>query len=244
VNSELLIETVKTLNQEKIDTTELLVTYFKRSGYNPFKAAEFAEKNVSVFIDFLNEEITRSYKQGEVCLYLPASNRNVTCVNPDYFFVERLLHELLNGITDREFEFVCASVLKHSISVENAIATKGKGDGGYDFYGRYLLRGGADQFTHATIEIFGQSKQYSGNISRPEIDKFLGFIQNNSRNQKFKPAIYIFATTSDFSPEAKTLADDFGIICWTGMQIASFIFNSLSSKFSTAKDAVATYINS
>jgi hypothetical protein len=243
VNSDLIFQSVKALNQEKVETTALLIDYFKRSGFNPFKAAEEAEKRNNSFIDFLNDEVTRCSQTGELCLFQPSSNRNVTCFNLKFFFVKQLLHELYNGITDTEFEIVCAKVLKNSWSVENANVTKAKSDGGYDFYGSYFLKGGKDNFSHSVIEIFGQSKQYGGNISRPEIEKFLGFIQKNNVERKHKPTIYIFATTSDFSSEAIQLANAFGIICWTGMQIASYIFNSLSFETTDANETLKYYLN-
>ncbi len=243
MNKEILFQAVKTLNQEKVETTALLIDYFRKSGLHPHKAAEEAEKRINSFIDFLNNEVTRCSQSGEVCLFESSSNRNVTLLNLKFFFVQQLLHELYNGITDTEFEIVCSKVLKNNWGIENANVTKAKSDGGYDFYGSYLLKGGKDNYSHSEIEIFGQSKKYGGNISRPEIEKFMGFIQKITVERKHKPTIYIFATTSDFSTEALQLANSFGIICWTGMQIASYIFNSLSFETTDAKETLLYYLN-
>jgi len=243
VNRDLIFQSVKSLNQEKVETAALLIEYFKNAGFNPFRAAEEAEKKSGAFLDYLNDEINRCTQTGEACLYLPTSNRNVTCLNLKFFFVQQLLGELYTSISDSEFELVCAKVLKHNWKVENAHVTKAKSDGGYDFHGSYLVKGGKNSFTHSVIEIFGQSKQYAGNISRPEIEKFIGFIQKNALSRKHKPTIYIYATTSDFSPEAFQLANSFGIICWTGMQIASFIYSSLEIEANDAKAALLHYLN-
>ncbi len=242
MNKELLFQSVKSFNVEKVETTTFLIQYFTLIGLNRFKASEEAEKRINTFIDFINNELIRCSKVGEVCIFQTSSNKNVTNFNLNFFYVQELCKELYSGIDTVEFEVACSKVLKNNLKIENANVTKAKGDGGYDFYGSYLAKGGSDNYTHSVIEIFGQSKQYAGNISRPEIEKFLGFIQKNNQNRHYKPTIYIFASTSDYSNEALQLANSFGIICWTGMQIASFIFNSLSLRIENPKEALLNYI--
>jgi hypothetical protein len=239
VYRERMFETVKSLNREKIETAALLIEYFKNLGHNKFQAPELAETHINAFIDFVNTEINQSALFGEVCLF-STSNKNLTSINLQYFFVQEILHELYNGISDREFEMVCANVLKHSLGVENASVTSKSGDGGYDFYGSFLLKTIAGNYTVTELEVYGQSKQFGGNISRPEIDKFQGFIQNNTLTRHYKPTMYIFAATSDFSTEARQRANKFGITCWRGMQIASFIFQAIGTH-TTAIDTVRKF---
>ncbi len=243
MNKELIITAIQALNVERIETTVLLIDYFKRAGSNPFRAAENAEKSLGIFVDFINNEINSCTQTGEVCLFLPNSNKNVTLLNLDYYFVTGILNEIKNNITDTQFEIVCSKVLKYSFGIENANVTRAKSDGGLDFFGSYLVIGGKDNHTHFVVEVIGQSKQYGGNISRPEIEKFLGFIQKAQVERKHNPTAYIFATTSDYSIEAFQLAKSFGIICWNGFQIASFIFNSLTSKYNSPQECIHAYLN-
>jgi restriction endonuclease Mrr len=98
-------------------------------------------------------------------------------------------------------------------------------------------------FPCVSVSVFGQAKQYTGNISRPEIDKFIGFAKTNFTTRNFKPTAYIFATTSDFSTDALAKASEQGIICWNGFQIASFIYKSALSANADPKQVLEEYMN-
>jgi restriction endonuclease Mrr len=243
VNRELLFNTIQALNTDKIETASLLNKYFRADGLNVFKAAEEAEKNINSYISFCNEEIQYSAGYGTVSLIGDKTNQNVTLFNNSYFFVQELKHHLLYSISDQEFEVICSKVLKHYLHAENTGVTKRSGDGGYDFYGTLISRNKDALFPCIAVNVYGQSKQYRGNISRPELDKFIGFAKTNFTTRNFKPTVYIFATTSDFSTDALAKATEQGIICWNGFQIASFIYQSALSSGTDPKILLDEYLN-
>lgn len=226
MNKELLFNTIKTFDAPKIETSVLLNKYYRAAGLNVFKAAEEAEKNVGSFISFCNEELQYSNSHGTISLIGDKTNQNVTLINREFFLVQNLRLHLFQSIDAYEFEVVCSKVLKHYLHAENTGVTQRTGDGGYDFYGTLINRNNSEVFPCVPVNVFGQAKQYSGNIIRPEIDKFIGFAQTNFTQRKFKPTVYIFATTSNFSTDALAKAVDQGIVCWNGFQIASFIYKT------------------
>lgn len=243
MNRELLFNTIKNFDGPKIETSALLTKYYRSTGLNPFRAAEEAEKSINGFISFCNEELQYSTEYGTVSLIGEKTNQFVTLVNKDFFLVQDLKCHLLHSITDQEFEVVCSKVLKHYLHAENTGVTPPSGDGGYDFYGTLVNKNSAGLFPCVSVKVFGQAKQYTGNISRPELDKFIGFAKTNFTTQNFKPAVYIFATTSDFSTDALAKANEQGIVCWNGFQIASFIYHSAVSLCNNPKQILDDYLN-
>jgi restriction endonuclease Mrr len=243
VNKELLFNTIKSLNLDKIDTETLLNKYYLTAGFNKFRASEEAQKNIERYIEFCNREVQLSNDNGTVSLINEKTNQNVTILNRNYFFIEELKFHLLNSISDQEFEVVCSKVLKNYLHAENTSVTKRSGDGGYDFFGTLVRKNNNSLFPAVTGDVFGQAKQYTGNISRPEVDKFIGFAQTNFTIRKFKPTVYIFATTSNFSFEALATAAEQGIVCWNGFQIASFIYQSSVRNSCDANELLFEYLN-
>lgn len=242
MNESILHNVIKRLGVNKIETTELLIEYFKEQGYNKFKAPELAENFLNYFLEFVNNQIDLLEKKEIVCLFQPTTNKNVTCIDFGFFEVQKINEKLLTAITDRQFEFVGANILKKCFYAVKANSNKGKSDGGYDFYGMINQKEYGNNKSVLNIEVFGQSKQYSNNISRPEIDKFVGFIERNKNVIKYKPVLYIFATTSDFSEGAIDFATEKGILCLNGLQLSSIIYRQLLKDNKNIDNGLTDYI--
>jgi hypothetical protein len=223
----ILHSVIKRLNICKIETTSLLIEYFKEQGFNKFKAPELAENELNSFLGYVNNQIDYHNKKGIICLFQPSTNKNVTCLDFGFFEIQKIKSKLLTEITDRQFEYVGANILKRCFNAVTAKANKGTSDGGYDFFGIINQKEGKDRNSIVNIEVYGQSKQYGANIDRPQIDKFVGFIERKKQETKYRPVLYIFATTSDYSSAAYEFATDYGILCLDGMQLASMIYRQI-----------------
>lgn len=130
MNKELLFNTIKALNVDKIETAALLNKYYRANGLNLFKAAEEAEKNISSFIEFCNAQIQYSSDYGTVSLIAEKTNNYVTLLNRSYFFVQELKYHLLNSISNQKFEVLCSKVVEHYLNAESTGVTQKSGDGG------------------------------------------------------------------------------------------------------------------
>lgn len=242
MNKELLYDTIKNIGVEKIDTIELLTEYYKCYGSNVRKASEQAEKSINSFLAFVNDEVIFNSGQNSYCLFNVKTDQSITFINKFYFKIEAIKNEIYNSITDSEFELLCANILKNYLGALNTGVTKRSGDGGFDFYGSIISKNESSLNGVVSIKVFGQSKKYGGNISRPEIDKFIGFAKRTQHEENFTPCVYIFATTSNFSPESLIEAKKQGIICWNGFQLASFIFHSTSKKEANVTDIIKEFL--
>lgn len=242
MNEVILHNVIKRLGRDKIETAELLIECFKEEGYNKFKAPELAENFLYQFLEFVNTQINDHSKKEIVCLFQPTTNKYVTCFDFGFFEVQEIKRKLLTTITDRQFEFVGAHILKKCFNAIKANSTKGKSDGGYDFYGIINQKENGNSNSVLNIEVFGQAKQYSNNITRPEIDKFVGFIERNKNVYKYKPTIYIFVTTSDYSDGAYEFGTEYGIVCLNGLQISSMIYRQLLTNNRNFNDGFNDFI--
>lgn len=242
MNKEVLYETVKKLNIEKFETISLLIEYFKSYGLNVRKASEEAERNINSFLAWLNDEVVFNSIQNTYCLFDVRTNHAITFVDRNYFKVQDIKSEIYKSITNSEFEQLCSNILKNYLGASNTGVTKKSGDGGLDFFGSLISKNEKSTNAIVTTKIFGQSKQYNSNISRPEIDKFIGFAKRTQHQENFTPCIFLFATTSNFSDEALNEAKAQGIICWNGNQLANFIFQSAIDKEAEAADIVQTFL--
>jgi len=242
MNKEVLYDIIKNIGAEKYETISLLAEYYKRRGLNVRKAYEVAEKSINLFLAFVNSEVIFSSGENSYCLFDIRTNQAVTFFNKHYFKVQDIKDEICNSITDNEFELLCANVLKKHLGAVNTGVTRKSGDGGFDFFGFIISRNVSGLNDLISVKVFGQSKQYSGNISRPEIDKFIGFAKRTQHSENFTPCVYIFVTTSNFSPEALNEANNQGIICWNGSQIASFVFESATNKKADVADIIKEFL--
>ena len=105
-------------------------------------------------------------------------------------FRNKLLERLLS-LTPRQFEHF-GQRLMIAYGFSDVEVTGVSRDGGIDGYGRLALG-------LATLNAAFQCKRWQGNIGRPEVDKFRGAIQGNYEQ-------VLFFTTSDFTPEAKSVS--------------------------------------
>ncbi|MBK8956059.1 MAG: restriction endonuclease [Saprospiraceae bacterium] len=242
MNKEVLYDTIKNIGAEKIETISLLIDYYKSCGLNVRKASEEAEKSINSFLALVNDEVIFNSGQNSYCLFDVRTNQAITFINKYYFKVQDIKNKIYNSITDSEFELLCANILKNYLGALNTGVTKKSGDGGFDFFGSIISRNESSLNSVVSVKVFGQSKQYGGNISRPEIDKFIGFAKRTQHKENFTPCVYIFATTSNFSPEALSEANNQGIICWNGYQLASFIFQSTSNKEADVSDIIKEFL--
>ena len=76
-----------------------------------------------------------------------------------------------------------------------------------------------DQDTLGLDTIYLQAKRWSGNVGRPDIQKFVGALQG----QKARKGVFI--TTSSFTNEAKTYAADTGVVLIDGVNLAQFMID-------------------
>ena len=242
MNKEVLFKTIKKIGEKKTGTIEILIEYYKDLGLNVRRASEEAEKNINFFLGLINDEIIFNSIQNTCCLFDVRTNHEITFINEYYFKIQDIKNNIYNSVSDTQFELLCANILKNYLGAINTGVTKKSGDGGYDFFGSLISKNEKSINRVFSMKVFGQSKRYSSNISRPEIDKFIGFAKRTQHEENFTPCVYIFATTSNFSPEALNEANKYGIICWNGNQLASFIFQSTNNKEANASDIIKEFL--
>jgi len=222
MNKNIFYTILKSSNQDRWETYELLIRYFqKKDSCGIHKATEHAESSISRFIEFVNQEITESISLKKEPLFSPNTNSNTTTVNRNYFIVEQIKEQIYSDITDKEFEKLCAKVFSKHFKTNdfNVCQSVGGGDGGYDFYLKTIL----SKHPLFIIKIYGQAKQWKNTIDRPEIDKFAGAPFKKKIN---KIHFLVFVTTSTFTEGALQYAKSEDIICLDGFQLSTMIFEN------------------
>lgn len=151
--------------------------------------------------------------------------------------------DIINKVTDRKFEAICAGVLELLGCVKPTL-TQRSGDQGIDFFGELNLEGklGAP-FAWPSVDgnftmwLIGQAKQYSGKVSTKELRELAGSIElaranvgaddgaalSNLRIRLFDPIFYLFLTAGELTADSRKLAQKSGIIALEGGDIAALL---------------------
>ncbi|MBC8321594.1 MAG: restriction endonuclease [Bacteroidetes bacterium] len=220
MDKKIFYELFRESKKRKWETIDLLEKYFTKKGFiNIFKATAMAEKSITHFIEFVNQEINFSSERNIEPLILPTTDESITSVNDNYFIVEKIRDTIVSDVSDIEFEIFCAKLIFNYFNADKYVVTQKGGDGGYDFYIKLLL----NNHPLFQLEIYGQAKKWRNKIKRPEIDGFLGAPFNNNIN---KIHFLVFITTSNFTKDALDYANSNNIICLNGLQISTMIFRT------------------
>jgi hypothetical protein len=152
--------------------------------------------------------------------------------------------EALLELTPREFEMMCAGVLKQ-VGVQDPVLTPYSADEGLDFYGRLhleknLLRDASfpGLQTQLSVWMVGQAKHYiASTVSTPDIRELVGAVTLakvhafGSTTTKYAdltvrvcdPVFYLFFTTGRLTGDAWGLLDRSGVVGMDGEMLAAFL---------------------
>lgn len=133
-----------------------------------------------------------------------------------------LLEKIVGKYTDKpfEFEFLCVELVNKidaDILEKKWIKTQDTRDGGVDGVGYYNV--GILKFK-AILQVKIQDQ----NVTRQKIVEFLGTIQDHNADKG------VFITTSDFTKDARELAEKHNITIINGRQLARYMMNYWSDK--------------
>ena len=118
----------------KVDATRCLTMYYQKQGYNPIKAALFAENNLLNFVEFLNSAISNASKLN-VPYIVCFATKDIVVFDENYFSI-REVHTKLLQIDWREFENISGVLLEVCFGAIEVKVTQATSDGGLDFSGR------------------------------------------------------------------------------------------------------------
>lgn len=171
---------------------------------------------------------------------LPAEDR--TARSRRAFVIEA--KAALQGLTHRDFEFACATVLR-LLGCKDPRTTRQSNDGGIDFHGRLELKGRLDSpFPYgglddrAKVWLIGQAKHYPTSNLAPavvremvgtaELARTGGALQEwpGLRLRPFDASLILIFTTGGFSVGAKALLDRSGMLSMDGDQLTTFLCDS------------------
>ena len=207
----------------KIDTEQFLTKYYSKLGYNIFKSAEYAQNNILNFLEFAYNNISSSNKHNIPCIFSFVS-KEVVLINADFFEVKDI-HQRLLKIDWRDFELISGDILEVCFSAYDVRVTQATADGGLDFEGKLPISSLGSKLTYGFIEVYGQSKKYSGNVGIYEIKSFVAFANSKKRNYVHPAQLFMFFTTSDYAQNAILEMETNGFIGLSGFQLAHLIFN-------------------
>ncbi len=222
MNIDSVIQKVISLNKTKFGTLEFLIEYFKDSHVNIFKVSQLAEDNKQFFIGLVQEHISYCNNLNIVPLFINI-NPNVFTINNDFAKVLQIKNQLYQ-ITWQEFEQLCAVLIKKCFNGYNVEVTQASNDGGIDFSAIIPFKSNLFNKSYGNIELYGQAKQYQGNVQRTDIDKFTAFANRNKRDNQYPAQLFVFCTTSDYNTNAKFELNSNHFISFNGIQLASLIF--------------------
>jgi len=207
---------------QKVDTESCLTEYYKLKGHDSFMAAQCSQENIPNFISFVEENI-RVSEQNHISFIFNKATRGIILVNEEYFRIKKIYQNLLN-IDWRDFEFLSSVIIEKCFGAYDVKTTQPTADGGVDFKGKISIQSTATRENYGIIEVYGQSKKYTYNVGRPEIDKFIGAANRIAGKKRFETRLFMFFTTSDFANEAKKELIENDFIGLNGFQIATLIF--------------------
>ena len=208
---------------DKLSTEQCLTDYYRKQGYNVFKSAEFAQNNRLNFVEFANNSIKESISLNIPCIFSSAT-KDVVNINYDYFRVKNVLAKL-NAMNWRDFELASAIILEICFGAIEVKTTQATADGGLDFEGKLPIKSTNSNKTFGFIEVYGQSKKYSGNVGIYDIKSFVAFANSKKRNYVHPAQLFMFFTTSDYANNALTELITNGFIGLSGFQLSNLIYN-------------------
>jgi len=207
---------------DKIDTEVCLTSYYKKQGYNKYKSAEFAQNNILNFVEFVNNSIRNSIEFNIPYIFSFAS-KDVVKINRDYFSIKKI-HSNLLQMDWRDFENISGDILEVCFGAVEVKITQATADGGVDFEGKLKVLSKHSNKPYGFIEVYGQSKKYTGNVGIYDIKSFVAFANSKKRNYVHPSQLFMFFTTSDYAPNAIKEMKENGFIGFTGFQLANLIY--------------------
>jgi len=227
---EIIEEIISNTPKSRYETMSLLIQYFKEQGNNIMQASVKAESNLRYFCEDVQDLINYSERENTECLYNSISY-SVANINLNYFKVKNIQSELQN-LSWQSFEDFCAKLMKKCFGASSVSVTQRTADTGLDFKGIIPFKATHSHSPFTNIELYGQAKKYSGNVSRGDIDAFTAFANRQKRDNSYPAQLFVFCTTSDFIPSAKSEIIKNHFVPINGFQIATLVFHE------TAKDGM------
>lgn len=239
-NINIIEEIIKNVKSARFDTSRFLTKCYQIDDESVFNAPLLAEKNLNIFVGYIQELINNDYKNNIYSLFKNVSAR-ILEPNYNYFIVRDILKDL-NAITDLKFEEFCGKLFVNCFNAYDMQITPPKGDGGIDFIGKIPVVANNSNFRFSYSKVFGQSKRYTGNISRPEIDKFIGCADRIKDEDKYPSKFFVFCTTSDFVHTSLDELKRKHFIGLNGMQLSTLVFNYLKAINYTGSDYIVEFL--
>lgn len=226
-------------SEVKFRTLDFLASYFidfKKISQD--KAFLEAEKQLNLFLNFLEQSSANAEKTKTISLFNEISNKELIYFNYDFLNIKSIEQSLLK-ISDRDFEILGSKIIQKYFGSNNFNITQKSNDGGYDFSGTISLKNEQNKIdsflSDYPIEIFGQAKKYSNKVHRPDLDNFIGFAYKKQSEKHFKPSIFLFITTSTYSLNTFKDGEKYGIFLKDGFQISQLIFESTNKDINTSE---------
>lgn len=217
-----LFERIFSNNQTKVSTEQCLTDYYKKKGFNDFKSAEYAQSNIFNFVEFANNKILES-KQNNISFLFTSVTENIVEVSSNFYQIKEIHRKLLE-IDWREFEFISSTILEYCFGAFDVKTSQASSDGGVDFDGKLPVYSISSQDLYGTIEVYGQSKKYTGNVGINDIKAFVAFANSKKRNFIHPAQLFMFFTTSDFAKSSLDELADNGFIGLSGLQLSTLIY--------------------
>lgn len=226
MNLSLVEELVLSKNIDRFQTEDLLTDYYIKEGRTSFKAAELAEANLNTFIGEVSAYVNDCNSRNISCLFRQITRRVVLC-NLEYFEVLRIKNNFVK-ITWQEFEDLSGLIISICFGAIDTSITPRAGDGGIDFQARLPIISTNHNDIYGYVEVYGQSKHYTGNVGIYDIKSFVAFANSKKRNFVHPAQLFMFFTTSHFVPNAVKEIKENGFIGLNGMQLATIIYKHIN----------------
>ena len=168
------------LAQDKVDTEKYLTIYYRKSGHNLFKSSELAQNNIANFVEYATKEINANILRNTPYIFSVVS-KNVVILNNDYYFVKEIEAKILT-MDWKDFEDISGLILQYCFGAIDVKVTQRSADGGLDFEGKFPFKTLDGNSTLGYIEVYGQSKRYSGNVGIYDVKSFVAFANSKKRN--------------------------------------------------------------
>lgn len=207
----------------KVDTLRCLTMYYQKQGNNPIKSALFAEDNLLNFVEFVNSALRNAGKLNVPYIFRFAS-KEIVIFDESYFLIKEI-HAKLIQIDWREFENISGVLLEVCFGAIEVKVTQATADGGLDFSGKLPIFSNLNPKIYGFIEVYGQSKKYTGNVGIYDIKSFVAFANSKKRNYVHPPQLFIFFTTADYAQNSLKEIEENGFIALSGFQIATLIYH-------------------
>ncbi|MFA5300888.1 MAG: restriction endonuclease [Lutibacter sp.] len=209
-------------SQLKVNTEQCLTDYYKLKGLNPFKSAEYAQNNIFNFVEFANRNILKVI-QNHTSFIFKSATKDIVVINTDHFLIKEI-HKNLLDMEWRDFEFLSSTILEYCFGAYEVSTSQATSDGGLDFEGKIPILSTVTKEIYGTIEVYGQSKKYTGNVGIDDIKSFIAFANSKKRNYVHPTQLFVFFTTSDFASNSIKELTENGFIGLSGFQLATLIF--------------------